>query len=93
MLYQDFLNILRLRSPNLTWSILRASIPASTLLRRGAITRRRLEETLRRIMVKRRHRRLYPERRVMLPIVDALFLARDIDTVEEAREFGGSLHG
>ncbi|HXV74898.1 MAG TPA: hypothetical protein VD788_01155 [Candidatus Polarisedimenticolaceae bacterium] len=91
MLYQDLLNVARLRVPSLTWSVLRASIPASNLLRRGAITRRQLEETLRRIMVKRRHRRAHPERRVCVPIVDALFLARDIDTEEEAGELGGTL--
>jgi hypothetical protein len=87
MLKQDLLKMIRLRPPTMTWSVLRASIPASDLLRKGEITQRRLEDTLRRIFVKRRHRRRFPDRRVRVPIVDALFLARDIDTVEEAKEF------
>jgi len=93
MLYQDLLHVLRLRAPSLTWSVLRASIPAAELLRRGSITRQQLEDTLRKILVRSRHRRRHPERRVRLPIVDALFLARDIDTEEEARELGDGVVG
>jgi hypothetical protein len=89
MLYQDLLHMLRLRLPTLTWSVLRSAIPAARLLREGTITRRGLEETLRKIFVKARHRRAHPERRVVLPIIEALSLARDIDTEEEARELGG----
>ena len=93
MLIQDLLHLLRLRAPSLTWSVLRASIPAADLLRRGSITRGQLEDTLRKIFVRSRHRRRHPERRVVLPIVDALFLARDIDTEEEASELGGRVAG
>jgi hypothetical protein len=93
MLLQDLLHLARLRAPSLTWSVLRASIPAAELLRRGNITLRQLEDTVRKIFVRSRHRREHPGRRVVLPIVDALFLARDIDTEEEARELGGGLAG
>lgn len=93
MLLQDLLHVLRLRAPSLTWSVLRATIPAAELLRRGSITREHMEDTLRKLFVRARWRRAHPERRVVLPIVEALFLARDIDTVEEASELGGEVAG
>jgi hypothetical protein len=74
-------------------SVLRATIPAAELLRRGSITREHMEDTLRKLFVRARWRRAHPERRVVLPIVEALFLARDIDTVEEASELGGEVAG
>ncbi len=71
--------------------MLRAALPAARLLREGSITRPALEDALRKIFVRQRHRRRHPERRIHLPIVEALSLARDIDTEEEAQELGGSV--
>ncbi len=85
LLYQDFLHLFAGRMPSLTWSVLSTGIAAARGLRAGKITRARLEEAVRRIFVNYRHRKQYPERRVVLPIVDALSLALDIDTEEEAR--------
>lgn len=89
MLYRDLLHVLSLRRPTLTWSVLRAALPAANLLREGTITVAGLERALRKILVRYRHRRSWPQRRVVIPLVDELSLARDIDTVEEARELGG----
>ena len=91
MLMHDLGLIARFRLPTFTWSVMRAAIPAAKLLRQGTITQRRLEETTRRVFVKQRHRWAHPERRVVVPIVDALSMARDIDTEEEAAELGGSV--
>jgi hypothetical protein len=91
MLMHDLRLLARLRLPTFTWSVLRAVIPAANLLRQGTITQRRLEETTRRVFVKQRHRWAYPDRRVVVPIVDALSMARDIDTEEEAAELGGNV--
>jgi hypothetical protein len=91
LLYQDLLHLATLRAPTLTWSVLRVGIRAARQLRDGRITRRRLEDALRRILVTSRHRRRHPERRVRLPIVDGLSLALDIDTEEEARAVGGDV--
>jgi hypothetical protein len=91
LLYQDLLHVLGLRFPALTWTVLRAGITAARELRDGTITRARLENFLREIFVKYRHRRRFPDRRVVLPMVDVLWLAKDIDTEEEARELGGDL--
>jgi hypothetical protein len=88
LLYQDMLHILGLRLPNLTWSVLRAGIPAGGKLRDGTITLTELEDAMRRIFVRNRHRRRYPERRIIVPLVDAISLGLDVDTEEEARQIG-----
>jgi len=91
LLYQDFLHLFAGRLPTLTWSVLSAGSDAARALRAGSITREVMEEKLRKILVNHRHLRRYPRRRVMLPIVDALSLALDIDTEEEARAVGGRI--
>jgi MobA-like NTP transferase domain len=88
---EDFVRLLRLRAPTVTWTMLRVGLPAVRMLRDGVITLGDLERVLRTTFVRGRHRRLHPGRRVHLPIVDELFLARDIDTVEEARELGAQV--
>jgi hypothetical protein len=91
LLVQDLLHLGRLRAPTLTWSVLVTGIAAARGLRAGTISQAELEEALRRIFVTSRHRRRHPGRRVALPVVDALPLALDIDTEEEARALGGAL--
>jgi len=88
LLYQDLRHLVRLRLPNLTWTVLRSGLPAVRELKAGTITRGHLEEAVRRIFVAARHRRRYPERRVLMPILEGLSLALDIDTEEEARAMG-----
>jgi len=91
LLVEDLARVVRLRAPTVTWTMLRAALPAARMLRDGAITLADLERTLRTLFVRGRHRREHPGRRVHLPLVDEMFLARDIDTVEEAQELGASL--
>ncbi len=91
LLYQDLLHLFTLRAPTLTWSVLRVGITRARELKRGTITRVRLEEALRQIFVTARHRRRNPDRRVWLPIVEGLSMAKDIDTEEEVREAGGNV--
>lgn len=88
---QDLLHLLALRPPTLTWTVVRAGLGAAQKLRRGTITCDELERALRRMFVTARHRRLHPRRRIHVPILDALSLALDIDTEEEARALGGRL--
>jgi hypothetical protein len=88
LLYQDLRHLAGLRMPNLTWSVLSSGLPTGRRLKEGRVTRAELERTVRRLFVSHRHRRRYPERRVVLPILDALSLAKDVDTEEEARELG-----
>lgn len=91
LLYQDFLHLFTLRAPVLTWSVLSQGISAARALKNGTATRPQLERASRKIFVTSRHRKRYPERRVLLPIVEGLSLALDIDTEEEARAAGGRL--
>jgi len=91
LLYQDLLHLLTLNAPTLTWSALRIGIGGVRELRDGRVTRARLEERMRSILITSRHRRRYPHRRVRFPIVEGLSLALDIDTEEEARAAGGQV--
>lgn len=88
LLFQDLRHLIGLRSPNLTWTVLRSGLPAVRALKAGTITRRHLEEAIRKIFVTARHRRRHPERRVLMPLLEGLSLALDIDTEEEARAMG-----
>jgi hypothetical protein len=88
LLAQDLLYVLKLRVPNVTWSVVGSGISAARKLRNGTITREELERATRRIFVKTKHRLRFPRRRVCLPILEGLSLAEDIDTVEEARQTG-----
>jgi hypothetical protein len=45
---------------------------------------------MRRVFVKRAHRLRHPDRRVRMPFLRAMSIARDIDTVEEARALGAT---
>ncbi len=88
---EDLTELAHLRAPTVTWTMLRAARPAVRTLRDGTITVSDLERALRTLFVRASHRRRHPAGGVRLPIVDELFLARDIDTVEEARELGASV--
>ncbi len=93
LLWHDVLHVFRLRLPTLTWDVLSAGVPAALRLRAGTITREGLERASRRIFVRHRHRVRHPERRLILPIVEGISLAMDLDTEEEARQSGGEAPG
>lgn len=90
LLYQDLLHILGLRLPNLTWSVLRSGLPATRALKAGTITRPHLEDAIRTIFITARHRARHPERRIVMPLLEGLSLALDIDTEEEAAAAKGT---
>jgi hypothetical protein len=91
LLATDLRNLASLRPPTLTWTLVRAGVVAAGELRRGTITVARLERALRILFVTRRHRRRFPARRVVVPLVDDLSIAMDVDTEEEARELAARL--
>lgn len=91
LLFQDLRHLLGFRLPTLTFTVLRNGIVLGLNLRRGVITPDELAERFRRIFVRYRHRRQFPERRGRLPLMTALWLAKDIDTMEEARELTSEL--
>lgn len=88
MLVQDLIHLLNLRLPTFTWDTLLSGTWAARRLKEKVIKQSELELAIRRMFIKRRHRRKYPERRVRMPVVNAMSLARDIDTQEEALAFG-----
>lgn len=91
LLYQDLRHLLGLRLPNLTWTVLHSGLSAVRALKAGTITRAQLEDAFRRVFVTARHRSRYPERRVLMPVMEGLSLALDIDTEEEAAAMGGEV--
>ena len=88
MLVQDFIHVLNLRLPTFTWDTLLSGTWAARRLKEKVIQQSELELAIRRMFIKRRHRRRHPGRKVRMPVLDAMSLARDIDTQEEAVAFG-----
>jgi hypothetical protein len=88
IVYQDLRHLASLRAPTVTWDTLRYAYFAARRLRDGQLTQDELETVIRRMFVRRRHRKRYPDRRARLPILRGMSLARDIDTVEEAAAVG-----
>ena len=93
LLAEDLRSLVTLSPPTLAWTLIRAGVAAAGELRRGTMTRARLEDALRILVVTKRHRKLFPERRVVLPIIDDLSIAMDVDTEEEAQELIARLGG
>ena len=93
LLNQDLRNILSGRPPTVTVSVVLTGIVVAMGLRKRTISRGELGRRARKVFVTSRHRRLFPERKVMLPVVEGLELAMDIDTVEEARSVGAEMRG
>lgn len=90
VMVQDVLHVLTLRVPNVTWDTWRHGYFAARRLRDGQLTQEELERVIRQMFVKRRHRKRHPDRRARLPILRGMSLARDIDTLEEARALGAT---
>jgi len=91
LLYQDLRNLLALRPPTITFSVILTGLVVAMGLRKRTISRAELERRARKVFVTSNHRRRYPQRKVLLPVVDGLELALDIDTVEEARSAGAKM--
>ena len=91
LLYQDLRHVLALRPPTITFSVILTGLMVAVGLRKRTISLTELERRARKVFVTSYHRRRYPRRKVLLPIVDDLELALDIDTVEEARSAGAEM--
>ena len=93
LLFEDVRHLFGMRVPRLTWTVISNGLKVAREMKSGTITLEGLENSIRRIFIRYRHQKEFPDRRVHLPIMDALSLAKDIDTEEEARELGGDLSG
>ncbi|MDX1503903.1 MAG: NTP transferase domain-containing protein, partial [Thermoanaerobaculia bacterium] len=86
LLWHDLRAPLRLRLPLLTAEVFFNALPLALGLARGGIRQRTVETCLRRLFATRKWRRKNRGRRGRVPVLDALSLARDIDTRGEAEE-------
>ena len=86
LLLRDVRNLARLKPPFLTPLVLFNAALLSHRLGHGGITQRQVETHLHQIFGNEPHRRKYRDRTGRVPVGDALSLALDIDTVEEAEE-------
>jgi hypothetical protein len=84
---EDIRSLASGRLPFHLWEILGNGFRLAWGLARGGITQANVERFLGKTFSTRRHRRRFPDRGGRIPILDALSLARDIDTKAEAREY------
>lgn len=89
LLAEDFRRLLSGRRPDVTWITVRAGVTGARDLGRGRITIAQLEEVLADLLIQRERIRKVG-RRVRVALVDQLSLALDIDTEEEALNWGAS---
>ena len=89
LLREDVRHVLGLRLPTLTFSVVASGLTVARGLIRKTIDRGTLERAVARVILTSRHKKRSPDRRVRLPILDAMSLARDFDTEEEWRQVVG----
>ena len=92
MLWYDLRNLVHLRAPTTTFSMLYHGLSLAAKLKSGLV-QREAEDRIRQIFFTRYHRRRFPDHRGRIALLDLLSLAKDIDTVEEAREVVARLIG
>jgi hypothetical protein len=74
VVFQDLIHLVTFRVPNVTWDTWRYTYFAARRLRDGVLTQDELEMVIRRMFVRRRHRKRHPERRARLPILRGMSL-------------------
>ncbi len=83
---QDVRSLLHLRPPVMTGPVTWQGVRLALRLRRGEMTADELADRVRAMLVRWRHRKGNPDRQGRIPMVHAVSLAKDIDTIEEAEE-------
>ncbi|MDA8019728.1 MAG: hypothetical protein MPN21_19995 [Thermoanaerobaculia bacterium] len=91
LLAQDLRLLMRLKPPINLFDVVFWSLFAVARLMSGRATTTQMARYIRRVFVVRSQRRRHGDRRGRVPLLDALSLARDIDTLEEAREVAGEV--
>ncbi len=86
LLLADLRSLGRFELPTTTWDIVRNGLAIARGLRAGTMTAQDLARRVRKVYIRRRHRKQFPHRRGRMPVLPGLSLAKDIDTQEEARE-------
>ncbi|MCP4664552.1 MAG: NTP transferase domain-containing protein [bacterium] len=88
LLGQDLQRILRFRPPTVSLAVLWNGIAIARSLKAGNMVPEEMAERISRVFGRRRHRKRFPDQLGRLALVDALSMAKDIDTEEEAEETG-----
>ncbi|RCU49205.1 hypothetical protein DU002_12710 [Corallincola holothuriorum] len=91
LIKEDLKQLAKFKLPHLTTTVLSNAIAGARELASGSIAQHTLERRLRKILIKARRRVRHRRPLVYLPVVDALELAKDIDTLEEVEELGAEL--
>ncbi|MFD2095164.1 hypothetical protein ACFSJ3_04145 [Corallincola platygyrae] len=91
LIKEDFKQLTKFKLPHLTATVISNAIAGARELASGTVSQRKLERRIRKIVVKARHRVTHRGPTVFFPVVDALELAKDIDTYEEVEELGGKI--
>lgn len=91
VLKYDLQGLLKLRPPLITLVGVWNAVLLSHLLGTGTGSQTQVAERVRRLFLKREHRRRHPDRKGRVPILDVLSLAKDIDTQREAEEVESAL--
>ena len=92
LLGTDLRRLLRLRAPSRTWTVLGNGFGIARALRRRTMSLRQLESRMAAVAVLPEHRAANGGRPVCFPLLDALSLAEDVDTEEEARDLRELFH-
>ncbi|MCB1036157.1 MAG: nucleotidyltransferase family protein [Acidobacteria bacterium] len=87
----DLRLLARLELPTATWDIVLNGLAIARGLRAGTMTAEELAHRVRKVYIRRSHRRRHPERKGRMPVLAGLSLAKDVDTEEEARELAQRL--
>lgn len=93
LLAEDLHRLRQLRLPTFTVAALWSSLRLATRLRRGVISEEELAARLWRVFCRAEQSRRPPGHRGRMRALEALSLAKDIDTQEEARELERQLGG
>ena len=88
ILAQDVRKLFSGKWPNLTWSIVRGGLRTAARLKEGTLSQRELETAVSSMFIRTEYHDTHSGRTIALPLMDALSLARDIDTHEEAQASG-----
>ena len=86
LLLADLRSLARFELPTNTWDIAINGLAIARGLHAGTMTAEELARRVRKVYIRRRHRRRFPWRKGRMPVLEGLSLAKDIDTEEEARE-------
>lgn len=86
LILEDLHHLSRLRFPTVLLAVAHSSLLMASKLKNATASVPEMEFHIRRALIRRSHRRRYPQRHGRVFLCRAMSLAKDVDTEEEARE-------